>query len=557
MVAAAALPNAPPEIQAEIAEKVQRLKELLGPVNSQIPPDAPPISPVSALAIERTSSLPETSPIPGDNQDVNGNTKLTPSEPITDTSAPPNNALQLAYEAAKEKAATFTPTPTDNRALALPEAPAVTELQNRDRTRGQPHEVIPHPIAEGKFAGQQVDSSVDNKPAQVDRSKSSVLTTTQPTTQEATQPWQMTRREWYDAKTNDRAETFGSAVKGSGASGTIARIKRKQALNYGVTEKDGEGVDHKQVIEKALAEGKPVPSKILANYPDLDAVQQSTLTSPSSGVLASDSNGPAFADQDIRSQALKDDEERNGKYPQGRSRKVGDSWKAVNADGEVFADSPAFDDMQVAANWGQAKLIADRLKPAGKVRRPRTGAATQAREEVATQSENTARFPRKGDNDEIFESRSPGFYSQLERYATDKLPGGATTEGYKTLLNLWATQGKFKKDELFWTGVTDWLDTQTGKITKDRVLGFIKAGAVQVEEVELHDDLGKSMREGNESHKGTQFKAHQTPGGENYRELLLTLPVADRDNSKVSPSGRNRQGLWVFPARNGSDAVTS
>ncbi|MBL8421758.1 MAG: hypothetical protein JNK92_14120, partial [Dechloromonas sp.] len=47
-----------------------------------------------------------------------------------------------------------------------------------------------------------------------------------------------------------------------------ARIERKARLNYGVAE-TGEPVDHRQVIEKAMAEGKPVPATVLATYPDL------------------------------------------------------------------------------------------------------------------------------------------------------------------------------------------------------------------------------------------------------------------------------------------------
>jgi len=78
----------------------------------------------------------------------------------------------------------------------------------------------------------------------------------------------MTRKEWYDAKNNDRAETFGSSGKRNGAAETAARIERKARLNYGVAE-NGEPVDHRQVIEKAIADGKQIPDEVLADYPDL------------------------------------------------------------------------------------------------------------------------------------------------------------------------------------------------------------------------------------------------------------------------------------------------
>jgi hypothetical protein len=85
---------------------------------------------------------------------------------------------------------------------------------------------------------------------------------------DAKEPWQMTRKEWYDAKNNDRAETFGSSGKRNGAAETAARIERKARLNYGVAE-NGEPVDHRQVIEKAIADGKQIPDEVLADYPDL------------------------------------------------------------------------------------------------------------------------------------------------------------------------------------------------------------------------------------------------------------------------------------------------
>jgi hypothetical protein len=83
------------------------------------------------------------------------------------------------------------------------------------------------------------------------------------------EPWQMSRKEWNDAKINDRAETFGSAGKRNGANETIARIARKEKLDYGITNSDGERVDHKEVIEKAIKEGRAVPDNVLEDYPDL------------------------------------------------------------------------------------------------------------------------------------------------------------------------------------------------------------------------------------------------------------------------------------------------
>ena len=169
----------------------------------------------------------------------------------------------------------------------------------------------------------------------------------------------------------------------------------------------------------------------------------------------------------------------------------------------------------------------------------------------------------------------------------------------------WAKAGKFKQDELTWSGLSDWLKVQEGKVTKQQVQEFIRENGVQVEEVvlggevqeltmddvtdgyvdsddqemgvvgqysinvptaleedveylalteyadgtaELNDsgnvrwggkvkNLNDALRQveaylsksygvkfGVESNPPTKFSQYQLPGGENYRELLITLP---------------------------------
>lgn len=89
----------------------------------------------------------------------------------------------------------------------------------------------------------------------------------------AKQPWEMTRREWIDEWDKNRAETFDTRNKRSGAAASIARIQRGEFLNYGLKgEKTAVGYerpDHRQIVEKALREGKPVPQEVLRDYPDL------------------------------------------------------------------------------------------------------------------------------------------------------------------------------------------------------------------------------------------------------------------------------------------------
>ena len=67
-------------------------------------------------------------------------------------------------------------------------------------------------------------------------------------TQLAKEPWQMTREEWKRGFVEDWQEV--EAQRGIRGIGPLGRI-------------------HKQRVRQALSEGKPVPSEVLKDYPDL------------------------------------------------------------------------------------------------------------------------------------------------------------------------------------------------------------------------------------------------------------------------------------------------
>ena len=109
-------------------------------------------------------------------------------------------------------------------------------------------------------------------------------------------PWQMTLKDWSSAWTNAKTSTLGSFTRNSGSQ-AAAQAKRLDWLKFDVSgratermlqaqsglvqltgselEKVSERlqtpVSHRDVIDKALAEGKPVPAEVLADYPDLCA----------------------------------------------------------------------------------------------------------------------------------------------------------------------------------------------------------------------------------------------------------------------------------------------
>ena len=94
-------------------------------------------------------------------------------------------------------------------------------------------------------------------------------------------------------------------------------------------------------------------------------------------------------------------------------------------------------------------------------------------------------------------------------------------------------EGYYKEDEVEWSGVEDWLRSKGGtKVTKGEVLDYMKANEVQVEEIEKGKDrstLGQFVDIEDE----TKFSQYTLPGGENYRELLLTMPVNKDVEAKV------------------------
>ena len=109
------------------------------------------------------------------------------------------------------------------------------------------------------------------------------------------QPWQMTQAEWDKTREDIKPNIAQSNFTKSSGSKAVARIKELTNLTYGVnnaakekislaqrgdiklTQEEADNlleqlntpVSHKQVIEKALSEGKPVPPEVLADYPEL------------------------------------------------------------------------------------------------------------------------------------------------------------------------------------------------------------------------------------------------------------------------------------------------
>lgn len=147
-------------------------------------------------------------------------------------------------------------------------------------------------------------------------------------------------------------------------------------------------------------------------------------------------------------------------------------------------------------------------------------------------------------------AKADPFYSALLRSVEEAkgAPKTGTAAQWKGWLDGAQRRGEFKQAERDWLGVDQWLDGQTS-ITRDALDAFVRANQVQVNEValgtraevvafdeEMERKYGKnyvlemSREEGDRRVKifketSEKFEKYQEPGGENYRELLFTMPT--------------------------------
>tara|TARA_R100000963_G_C4646119_1_gene110681 strand:- start:1370 stop:10480 length:9111 start_codon:yes stop_codon:yes gene_type:complete len=173
---------------------------------------------------------------------------------------------------------------------------------------------------------------------------------------------------------------------------------------------------------------------------------------------------------------------------------------------------------------------------------------------------------------------APTFFSALHRFVQSAKQPKAPADQWKAILS---KAPGIKAEEIEWTGVNEWLDAQEGSVTRDDLAVFLEQNGVQVEEVvkgagandarideiqrellplideqnsvlselragglsgermaqindrslELHNQMAPLRAELRNLQGGaddTQWSTWTLPGGENYREMLLTLPSAEQ-----------------------------
>ena len=161
----------------------------------------------------------------------------------------------------------------------------------------------------------------------------------------------------------------------------------------------------------------------------------------------------------------------------------------------------------------------------------------------------------------VMQKLKDAFYSKVEKLVSEKAPNKNITK--EQLMPMLEKNGA-KKAELEWLDIEGFLE-ENPKATKAELLDYIKANEIKIEEVERggkstarkeylerrlseldsdisnweeigltksekksaekeYDELSKEYDEKSKMVGRTKFSQHTLPGGENYRELLFTLP---------------------------------
>jgi hypothetical protein len=178
--------------------------------------------------------------------------------------------------------------------------------------------------------------------------------------------------------------------------------------------------------------------------------------------------------------------------------------------------------------------------------------------------------PNEG-NVELYSVRqAPGLYSAVARAVDTAKQAKASPEQWLATLR---NAPGIKPEEMQWLGLDSWLREQKGTVTREQVADYVRANQIQVHEVQKghaaafedaeaakafiqsrmlidpveqygyaneqdYITLANSMAD---SPGSTKFGEYTLPGGENYRELLLTLPNMPKfDEVAPSPVAQER-----------------
>lgn len=194
-----------------------------------------------------------------------------------------------------------------------------------------------------------------------------------------------------------------------------------------------------------------------------------------------------------------------------------------------------------------------------------------------------------------YSEAAPTFYSALAAEVAKINARALTPEAWWQNIESWNKKGVVKNEELQWSEVEGWLSLQSGKVTKEQFLGFLRENGVKVETTVLSDSTARKLplgwsvhdngdgtfsvldQSGDEMSTGDtvdeaignaqdedqfaetpgapKFGNWQLPGGDEYREVLMTLPsspeVVDVPAGRGPYEVRQSDGKWYIVDRYG------
>lgn len=368
------------------------------------------------------------------------------------------------------------------------------------------------------------------------------------------------------------------------AKDTFAKAAAEAAKGVGVSE-----AEYKAGVDKAIAairkdygsrpEGKAMIAGVRAGYNEANAEAQEYMRNAFKDIVPTGPNimpvyvraeNPFDFDNKDHIDQLKKYEEENRYTDKSISNSIGPisrgDWEEIESRRvQAAIKSLGFDGFYVKE--GGIKSLAvyspDQIKSAiGNVgaygQRPIT------KEEAARlgMTEEEAKEAQKAGDIRFSLRDALGMYSELESkiaQGSNKAPAAS----WKAYIN-GLTQKGVKPEEIEWSGVRDWLDLQKGTVTKDDLINYLKQGGVKVEEVvlgarapwrerlDLLETRGVGNLNANEREElsnlrdrfdregptpepeeaQAKYGQYTLPGGENYREVLLKLPVVPHENNK-------------------------
>jgi GGDEF domain-containing protein len=161
---------------------------------------------------------------------------------------------------------------------------------------------------------------------------------------------------------------------------------------------------------------------------------------------------------------------------------------------------------------------------------------------------------------------APPFYSKLTKTVEEKMGASASVQQINGMLK------EIKPEERKWLGVDDFLKGKE-KVSKEEFLDFLRGNALQIKEIQtgygmpadkayldwvtkkygdrwldMSDDQIEATKEEFRAERGggTKFSQYTLPGGENYREVLFTLPPKLPEGYRMEPSGSRPGFVKLF-----------